>query len=691
MLRGEVCPTSPARPDGCRDWYLVDQFTEPLAARQFLLELFERRIDELGFDPLRDVQVLTPTHKGPLGTVELNEHLQRLLQRKLWGVEVEPVPAGRRPPFYLRDKVIQTRNNYDLGVMNGAIGSVIEIKPDGAHVIDFDGVPIEIEKGSNNLRDLQLSYALTIHKCVSGETLISTRGGLVKMDELAAGIETGHVKHCLIPLSTHRGKAMAVSICAEGEQDCIRLETERGFTITVSSEHKLYVATANGLQWMSADCLAAGDTVVLRRGTMNEHGDIPLLEVFHDGQALVINENVAWLLGVLLGDGNQTDTTDYRIEVTKGAHDLLLRYIALIQSCLGVRTTIRPVKNGAQYSAYFHDKQARMLLREAGLGFERAASKTTPWSILKSPATVQRAYLRGLFDTDGGVNGAGVHFTTTSRGLAAEVQQLLLANGVIASNHLMRPPDRDKGWNEVWRVTVSGAREIQRFADLAGFAGEMKEFALATACHCGPQDGYKSNVGIIPFGKKLIFEFRDELRRRGGRNYPEAPVIGALLSRVINGVSQLSHHHVEWLAHQVSQMQASGPAGEKLHELFSQQYVFERIARISKVREHVYDFLVPGDHSYIGNGFVNHNCQGSEFPCALVVVHKSHSFMHHRNLLYTGVTRARRTAIIIGDRWGIRNCATRCQVDERRTFLSLMLREGRTQAALQDLESPVGE
>ena len=36
-----------------------------------------------------------------------------------------------------------------------------------------------------------------------------------------------------------------------------------------------------------------------------------------------------------------------------------------------------------------------------------------------------------------------------------------------------------------------------------------------------------------------------------------------------------------------------------------------------------------------------HKVQGSEFPCAVVVAHKSHSFMHHRNLLYTAVTRAK--------------------------------------------------
>jgi exodeoxyribonuclease V alpha subunit len=45
--------------------------------------------------------------------------------------------------------------------------------------------------------------------------------------------------------------------------------------------------------------------------------------------------------------------------------------------------------------------------------------------------------------------------------------------------------------------------------------------------------------------------------------------------------------------------------------------------------------------------------------------------MHHRNLLYTAVTRAKKTAIIIGDRWGIKTCAERAFSDKRKTFLNL--------------------
>jgi exodeoxyribonuclease V alpha subunit len=70
-----------------------------------------------------------------------------------------------------------------------------------------------------------------------------------------------------------------------------------------------------------------------------------------------------------------------------------------------------------------------------------------------------------------------------------------------------------------------------------------------------------------------------------------------------------------------------------------------------------------------------HKVQGSEFPCAVVIAHKSHSFMHHRNLLYTAVTRAKDSVIILSDRWGIANCATKRQVDRRNTFLSFLLPE----------------
>ena len=170
ILKGQVNKTSDKHPDGRCDWYLVDQFTDPMGVSRCLREMFSNVLEEkLGFDLLRDVQVLTPTHKGPLGTQALNEELQRLVQRKRFGVEVPPHPANRRPPLLKGDKVIQTRNNYNLGVMNGSIGFVKDIFANGTLVIEFDDRTVEIEKGSENLQDIQLAYILTYHKCQGSE------------------------------------------------------------------------------------------------------------------------------------------------------------------------------------------------------------------------------------------------------------------------------------------------------------------------------------------------------------------------------------------------------------------------------------------------------------------------------------------------------------------------------------------
>ncbi|HOZ49060.1 MAG TPA: AAA family ATPase [Candidatus Hydrogenedentes bacterium] len=202
ILSGEVRKTSDKRPDGRCAWYLVDQFTDPMGVDKCLRELFENVLEEkLGFDILRDVQVLTPTHKGPLGTTALNEQIQRLVQRKRFGVEVPPhTVAGphpstithgsraqsqgsdadetrdlasrgsrRRAPLYPGDKVIQIRNNYDLGVMNGAVGFLREVLTDGTHLFEFDGAPVTIKKSDQALRDIQLGYCLSIHRAQGSE------------------------------------------------------------------------------------------------------------------------------------------------------------------------------------------------------------------------------------------------------------------------------------------------------------------------------------------------------------------------------------------------------------------------------------------------------------------------------------------------------------------------------------------
>jgi len=170
ILSGVVRPTCDQKVGEYRPWYVVNNFTERDHVRSFLEKLFSDVLAErLGFDLIQDVQVLTPMHKGPLGTIELNIVLQRLIQRKLYGVTAPEVKAGHRPEFLPGDKVIQTRNDYDLGVMNGAVGFVIANDPQLGLSVDFEGEVVELGRQSAKEQNLQLAYATSIHKMQGSE------------------------------------------------------------------------------------------------------------------------------------------------------------------------------------------------------------------------------------------------------------------------------------------------------------------------------------------------------------------------------------------------------------------------------------------------------------------------------------------------------------------------------------------
>lgn len=166
ILRGEVRGSSPENDEGRRAWYLVDHLSEPLKVQLFLKKLYSDLLrDKLGFHLVNDVQLLTPTHKGPLGTRDLNILLQSVIQKKLWDLDVMPVEAGRKPRFYVNDKVIQTKNDYDLGVMNGTLGIIREVRKDGTLVVDFGEQWVTTHSSKN----IELAYVLTIHKAQGSE------------------------------------------------------------------------------------------------------------------------------------------------------------------------------------------------------------------------------------------------------------------------------------------------------------------------------------------------------------------------------------------------------------------------------------------------------------------------------------------------------------------------------------------
>jgi exodeoxyribonuclease V alpha subunit len=147
------------------DFYFIER-EEPERILSTLVEVLRTRIPrKFGLDPIRDVQVLCPMNRGSLGIRELNQRLQEELNPAR-ADEPDVEKFGWR--FRLRDKVIQTENDYDKDVFNGDIGQVTGIDPGEREVtVRFDRRDVVYDYGE--LDELALAYAITIHKSQGSE------------------------------------------------------------------------------------------------------------------------------------------------------------------------------------------------------------------------------------------------------------------------------------------------------------------------------------------------------------------------------------------------------------------------------------------------------------------------------------------------------------------------------------------
>jgi len=142
------------------NFFLIEK-DDPQQELKIVKELVSKRLPKrFGFDPLEDIQVLTPMNKGPLGAENLNRELRNILN-----------PSGipiRGDKFRVGDRVIQARNNYPKEVFNGDIGKIVSFDPDWGEVtVNFYEKLITYHV--SELDDMNLAYAITIHKSQGSE------------------------------------------------------------------------------------------------------------------------------------------------------------------------------------------------------------------------------------------------------------------------------------------------------------------------------------------------------------------------------------------------------------------------------------------------------------------------------------------------------------------------------------------
>lgn len=147
--------------DGTKtDFYLIEK-EDPEQSLRLIKEMVVKRIPErFGFNPVTDIQVISPMHKGSLGTGHINRELQALLN-----TSGAPVRGDR---FRVGDRVMQTRNNYEKDIFNGDVGHIVSYHPaEQELIVDFEGRHVTYHV--SELDEIMLAYAVSVHKAQGSE------------------------------------------------------------------------------------------------------------------------------------------------------------------------------------------------------------------------------------------------------------------------------------------------------------------------------------------------------------------------------------------------------------------------------------------------------------------------------------------------------------------------------------------
>jgi exodeoxyribonuclease V alpha subunit len=145
-----------------KDFYFIHEENPEKVLDKVITFCSERIPEHFGFHPTRDIQVMTPMHKGVIGVSNLNIELQKRLNP-----EGPYVTYGSRI-FRLGDKVMQIVNNYEKEVFNGDIGWVVRIDQEEKELtVEFDSRVISYDY--SELDELVLAYAISVHKSQGSE------------------------------------------------------------------------------------------------------------------------------------------------------------------------------------------------------------------------------------------------------------------------------------------------------------------------------------------------------------------------------------------------------------------------------------------------------------------------------------------------------------------------------------------
>jgi ribonucleoside-diphosphate reductase alpha chain len=498
--------------------------------------------------------------------------------------------------------------------------SFSRLRPEGSMVASTHGVasgPVSFMKIFDGATE-----AVKQGGCVVPETRVSTSAGLVQIGTLGpieAEPKSWHTLQQSLIACTDEGGRRVEEFYHNGVAAVRRIRTRHGYGFTGTLEHRVRVIDESGAYvWRHLKDLRVGDWAALQKNTYPDSTDyrFPVADRIPHFNAKQVRtperptEELGEFIGYFIGDGsinyyNPGGATGRLILTVADAEpEVGERLLRLAEELFGVTPNVQRKPNDASVNYFFAATELVAWLSHIGVTKASALDVCVPEVIFRGGADLARGFLRGLFSADGTVSKDGCpQLYTISRGLAEDVQQLLLALGIPSGISVNMHREDALGKNPVYRVRPVTRDGLRQFAEWIGFMSSAKNERL----DAGLEKAWEFN-DVIPNQQALIADLYDGPGRGSGPDRGSRGADRELYCDIqhylpnVAAPRQLTRSRLQALAEKHEEVRNSPLAAFLTNNQF-----YDRVVSIEDDEAVTVDLSVEGNHTYVANGFVSHN------------------------------------------------------------------------------------
>jgi len=543
--------------------------------------------------------------------------VQRIILKAYYGVPLDdttknvPIPVGQMP-WLKEDLAFMTEAEYLRYLHENGRCNLAEITED------------------QELREMVLGVGRRSGKCILGDSLVLTDQGIRRIEDLAPCEGEGSSPLNVGIVQEEGVRARSDFFYNGGVRDVRVLTTRCGYQLGGTNNHRIKVMAKQGMvDWKYLSDIEPGDVVCIHRNTNLWASEPVDCTPFHNtlGRKELefpdqLDEDWGRLLGYLVGDGLWNYRS--RVEVTVEHSETWDTLKALFAKLLGSYSVSIDKRRKNTGALKFASVGMRQFLHDLGfrLGTDRDA-KMVPWSILQSPRPVVQAFLRGLFEADGGVESGGqtVSFSTASRRLAHEVQTLLLNLGIVSRVR----PKTVKG-RVYWGLVVRGRRSRLTFAERVGFDSRKKMDPLLASFDSGREGGDTESIPYQRGWCQRLLESVPKVAPLAGRRQAwSRSKLRDVLGNTIkpSTTDEMTYPRLDRVLPVAEELGGDPEVIQHFRRLEALDYFFDPVEDVAEDRELVYDLSVPDGHEFVANGMTNHNT----FVSACIVAYEIYKLL----------------------------------------------------------------